>query len=358
MNDNNKNEIVTLNRQILVTDEDKYGTDLTKMSNFFELNIDNQLRELFNTNELSVINKFSISNASQVLDCEKVIDSLDKNEVELVADLDSLPDKIKKKLKDNIDFIKKSKQVEDRYRPVVLDKNSNIEKEIVLKKVTKRIDNSSALRNIATQEKLKQLDTKLDELMELSSYQIDLQRNQLIFKPFDEARREILIAQECTSEDAKNEHFKEAIKHLNESLSGIKSTLKTSSEHLINLDNKKIKIPFISMDKYIRDIGVDLFSLTKLVGLQSNVYLLLGKKAEYNVLIDEYSSIIKDFFTKEISHNRSLSLLVHDNRKYKKTNKDMWVNLYNNYNDKINDKLEEKEVYYLTMEENENGKEQ
>lgn len=353
-NDKNENNEIRIldNCEILITDEDKNGTDISKMSDFFEVGINNDVLNTLKNSTFEIINRFSLSDVSKVDDCVKVIDSLSKKgKVDFIADLKKLPKEIKQKLEKGENVINKSKQYTDRYRPVVENQKSEIQKEIVLKKVVRRANNESAFRNIATQQKLQQIDAKINELNELCSYQIDLQINDMVYKPFVLARSEILNFQTSNDNDDKIKHLENASNYLQSCIAGIYTSIKTSQDHLLKVDNSILKVPMFSMDEYIKNVGRDLSHLTKIVGLQSHVYALLGKDNENRNLIDQYKNSINNFFNKPINKDgESLAILIHNNCVYNKTNKDAWYNMYLQVKELNIDKLDEKndkEIYYL-----------
>lgn len=340
------------NCELLITDEDKTGTDICKMSDFFEIGINNNALRVLKDSSFDTIKRFSLSIISELNDCVKIIDSLiKKDNCELVADLTKLPKEIKDKLEKGKNIIDYSKQYSDRLRPVILDLNHKRQKDIVLKKVVRKADNESAFRNIATQQLLMQIYERIDELKELCLYQISLQKNDMVFKPFVKARSEILNYQTSNNDNERIEHLNNASGSLQDCIAGIYSCIKTDQDALIRNDKGK---SHENPDKYIESICCDMLHLTKIVGLQSQVYTLLRKDNENENLINEYKYSINNIFNKPINEDdESLAILIHNWCAYKKDNNDAWLNMYDNINrlsiEKGYDHYD-KELYYLDEE--------
>ena len=105
-----------------------------------------------------------------------------------------------------------------------------------------------------------------------------------------------------------------------------------------------------TIDNYIEFVGRDLSQLTKIVGLLSQIYVLLGKDNENSTLISQYKYYMINFFNKPVNNDgQSLAILIHNNCDYNKY-KDAWYNMYVQVNDLDLDKInqnEDKELYYL-----------
>ncbi len=93
-------EIVEREKQnliIFVTDKDKYGTDVTKMSNFFEVYIQQLTCELSTNNAVDVIKNIPVADLSIISEVVHHVDAIMVGEYGYVPDFDSLPHDIKVK---------------------------------------------------------------------------------------------------------------------------------------------------------------------------------------------------------------------------------------------------------------------
>lgn len=185
-----------LELRIFVTDVDKYGTDVTEMSNFFDSYIQ-QLTCVLSTNTaVNVIENIPIADLGIINEVVHHATVMMNGEYGYVPDFDSLPYDIKDKLNKGIYKIGESKQVAGNVRAVIMDENDVRVKDITLKWLKNNPDTMEAIRSIANQAQMRQISAKLNAIQELQSYQIDRDRDRDIVTPFLNARDYILRAQE------------------------------------------------------------------------------------------------------------------------------------------------------------------
>ena len=175
-----KNEL-----SILATDEDKYGTDITKMSNFFEIYIQQLSCELSTNTLVDVLRNIPVADIGIINDVVRHAEVMMVGKYGYVPDFDSLPHDIKTKFQKGIYKIGESKQVDGNMRAVILDENDIRVKDITLKRVKNNPDTVETTRSIANQMQMRQIYAKLDDIQELQSYQIDRDRDRDIVTPLD-----------------------------------------------------------------------------------------------------------------------------------------------------------------------------
>ena len=109
--------------EILVTDEDKHGTDIACMSDFFGIYIEQLSAELSNQVMRGVCRKKLPAADVQILgELVHGVDVLLSGKYGYIPDFDSLPNDVKDKLKKRVFYtLGESRQVEDNVRAVVLD---------------------------------------------------------------------------------------------------------------------------------------------------------------------------------------------------------------------------------------------
>jgi|SRR5665647_63435 len=142
---------------ILVTDEDKYGTDITKMSNFFDVYIQQLSCELSSNTMVDVLRNIPIADIGIINDVVRQAEVMMDGEYGYVPDFDSLPQDIKTKLQKGIYKIGKSKQVDGNMRAAIFDENNVKKKEITLKYVKNNPGTVETIRSIANQAQMRQI---------------------------------------------------------------------------------------------------------------------------------------------------------------------------------------------------------
>ena len=177
---------------IFKSDEDRTGSDIEKMSDFFSNYIEEMSISMKENSKLEEVAKIPFSDLSILSDVIKNVEIMVTGNITLVPDFESLPYGIKSKLKKGIYKIGESKQVDGNLRAVIIDENNERVKDITLKKVKTNNDNIDTLNNISTQLQLKQIYTQLNELRELQTYQIEIERNRELIVPFLDARDFVL----------------------------------------------------------------------------------------------------------------------------------------------------------------------
>lgn len=121
--------------EILVTDEDKHGTDIACMSDFFGIYIEQLSAELSNQVMRGVVEKIPAADVQILGELVHGVDVLLSGKYGYIPDFDSLPNDVKDKLKKGIYTLGESRQVEDNVRAVVLDENGTRIKDVTLKRV-------------------------------------------------------------------------------------------------------------------------------------------------------------------------------------------------------------------------------
>lgn len=321
-------EIVESGKQelgIFVTDVDKYGTDVTKMSNFFESYIQQLTCVLSTNNAVNVIENIPIADLGIINEVVHHAAVMMHGEYGYVPDFDSLPHDIKDKLDKGIYKIGESKQVVGNARAVIMDKNDVRVKDITLKWVKNNPDTMQAIRSIANQAQMRQIFVKLNAIQELQSYQIDRDRDRDIVTPFLTARGYILRAQTRENLEDEREYLKKATDELAKAINAIYTDLSTASKHIAKLASRPIFQQRKEIMMYIEFLTQDLQLVTKYVGVQMHVFDYLGDKASSNLALEGYQHTMRDFFTKSINNKgQSAATLIHLNYPYDKNNLNWW----------------------------------
>lgn len=315
---------------ILVTDDDKHSTDITLMSDFFEVYVKQLSYDLIENATCEVVTNIPFADLSilnEVIDGTKKLIS---GEYSLIPDFDSLPTDIKTKLKKGIYTIGESKQVEGNSRAVILDEEGVRIKDITLKKVKNNIQTAENIRNISNQMQMKQISAKLDGIVEYQEYQLLRDRDRDIVTPFLIARDYILEAQESVDKQYQIEKLNKAAEKLREALTSVYTDMNTTATQLAKLTDRLFFTNKKQSNTYMRYLAGDLHMATKFVGVQMQVYEYLGDKSAATLALENYQRVLKDFTGKIISKDGcSAAGIMQNNYPYTEKNRDFWYGFSN-----------------------------
>ena len=239
--DEKKYELVASKKKelnILITEEDKHGLDISAMSDFF----DGYIREL--TDNISKEATFYISkdipasDAGIIGEVIKGAKALIHDNTSFLPDFDHLPEDVKDKLQKGIYSIGESKQVEGNWRPVIMDENNVRIKDITLKKVTGSSVSAENIIDISSQIQMRQIYSILNQISDLQDYQLDRDRDNNVIRSFLDARNYILHAQEIGDESEIVEDLKKAKGLLDDALNSVYLEIKTTAEHFAKATKK------------------------------------------------------------------------------------------------------------------------
>ena len=342
--------LVLQNFHPLVSEEDKNGSDLLKMSDF------NNISEIVSFIDFNNKSSLSFSPADVSLIGETIVQGsiLFGNDKILIPNFDSLSPEIKKKLKEGIYKIGDSRQVEGDFRATIVDTLNNNErvKDITLKEVKSTSGSLESLRSISVQLQLKQISSSLENIQTLSMFQIERDRDNNIIVPFLNARDYILKTQNCDDVDSKIDYLREADKHMINGFNSIYTDMKTSSKYLAIVE----RIPYTSklVNAYMSYIQYDMAIATKMLGLRQTLLFSLGEYSTANDAVQTYKNVISTLMYQPIGRNNKSAIeLMHDNYPYCKDNMDMWYLLPNKIDPFLKNSVmeENKHTYVLSLEE-------
>lgn len=320
--------IVPSELRILVTTEDQYGTDITKMSNFFEGYIQQMTTEIMSNDAVAVINDIPISDIGILGEVVQHAHAVAAGEYSLLPDFDHLPSEVREKLKQGLYTVGESRQVDGNLRAVILDEGGTRVKDITLKQVRNDPGTLATTRSITTQLQMKQLAAKLDEIQELQSYQIDRDRDRDMITPFLNARDYVLRAQNQTSLEERNLLLEKASDQLMSATNAVYTDITTSAEHLEKLASRPIFRNTKQMRNYMGFLARDMQLATKFVGVHMHVLDYLGDNQSAQLISARYQHVLQDFFTQGIGkRNLSAAGLLQMNFPYTDSNRNSWYYL-------------------------------
>lgn len=209
-----QNEIVDAESRkplvIFKTDIDRYGRDITAMSDFFDGYVQQMALTLREASALETVTEFPVADVGIINDVIHQADIIIKGGITLLPDFDNLPVDIKDKLKKGLYKVGDSKQVDGNLRTVILDENNVRVKDINLKKVLSNFGNIETARSIVNQLQMRQMYAKLAKIQEFQTYQLEKDRDRDIIVPFLDARSLVLEAETKDMEEERIQLLKEA----------------------------------------------------------------------------------------------------------------------------------------------------
>ena len=347
---------------ILVTDEDKYGTDIAKMSDFFDLCVQQMSYELKEYTTSDILREIPVADLGIINDVVHHAEVLMKGTYGYIPDFDSLPHDIKTKFDKGIYKIGESRQIDGNMRAVILDENDVRVKDITLKRVKNDAGELETSRSIENQLQMRQIYAKLNEIQELQIYQIKRDRDRDIITPFLNARDFILRAQTTNSLKDRREYLKKSSDEITKAINGVYTDLTTSAELLAKLTSWPIFQRRNQIRNAIGFITSDLQLATKYVGVQVQVLDYLGDKESSRMALKCYQHVMQNFLVKEINKKeQSAARLMHLNYPYDDSNRDFWQTFSKELRPMLEagfDNIEgQKDIYLVSLEDIEYGQE-
>lgn len=338
---------------ILVTDKDKYDNDITSMSDFFGLYIEQLSTELCTKASTEFIEDIPIADLQIINEFVHGAEVVFKGKYGYLPDFDSLPNDIKSKIKKGTYTLGESKQVEGNVRAVVLDEEGVRVKDVTLKKVLNTPDTMEMSRSIASQVQMRQISAKLDDIQETLNYLVDMERNNNIYQPFLNARDFVLRAQNAGTIEERSKMLHEASKELIAAINALSCDMETSVKHLAKLTRFPIFRGMGRINRYMEYIAQDLQLFTKYVGIQMHVLDYLGEHESSMELLEKYQRGMTDFADRAVNaKNQSAALLMHMYYSYDNDNCDFWYKLKKDIDENIRSGrlLQEREMYVVSIE--------
>lgn len=307
------------------TDIDRYGRDITAMSDFFDEYVQQMSLALRAQSNLEIVSELPVANLGIINDVIHQADVIMRGNVTLLPDFENLPPDIKSKLKKGIYKVGDSKQVDGNLRAVILDENDVRVKDITLKKVINDPGNIETARSIGNQLQMRQIYAKLADIQEFQTYQLERDRDRDIIVPFLDARSLVLEAENKELEEDRVLLLREADGKIRTALNAIYADVETTSKSFARLTN----IPFLQfgnqLNRYMGYLTSDFQIATKYVGVRMQLLEYMGDTKTAKSVLQQYQHVMYDFLTKPVIRNGlSTAALMHDYFPYNKTNMNCW----------------------------------
>lgn len=323
------NEVVDAEskRELLIfkTDIDRYGRDITAMSNFFDGYVQQMALTLRESSAMEMVTGVPIADLGIINDVVHQANIVMRGNITLLPDFDNLPADIKEKLKKGMYKVGDSKQVDGNMRAVILDENDVRVKDITLKKVLSNPGNIETARSIGNQLQMRQMYAKLAEIQEFQTYQLEKDRDRDIIVPFLDARSLVLEAENKDIEEDRIQLLKEADGKIRTALNAIYADIETTSKSFA----RKVNFPFLQfgnqLNAYMGYLTSDLQIATKYVGVRMQLLEYMGDMKNSKSVLQQYQHVMYDFLTKPITKKGlSVATLMQDYFPYDASNMNCW----------------------------------
>lgn len=310
---------------IFKTEEDRYGRDITAMSDFFDGYVQQMSLALREQSNLEIVSELPIADLGIINDVVHQADIIMKGEITLLPDFDNLPTDVKTKLKKGIYKVGNSKQVDGNLRAVILDENDVRIKDVTLKKVLNNPGNIETARSISNQLQMRQIYTKLADIQELQTYQLEKDRDRDIIVPFLDARSLVLESEMKETEEERSQLLKQADGKIRSALNAIYADIETTSKKFA----RRTSIPFLQLgnqiNSYMGYLTSDLQIATKYVGVRMQLLEYMGEAKTAKLVLQQYQYVMYDFLTKPVTKKGlSTAELMHNYFPYDKSNMNCW----------------------------------
>lgn len=350
-----KNEIVKVGKHelldIFTKEEDRKGTDLLAMSDFFDVLI-GKIDTGMNSETAWEVCLNVKGFLGQIAAAIKGGFDISKMGM-LVADYSHFSQDIIDGLKKGIYHVGESKEVAGNMRPAILDENEHLVKFFTLKKAVNPADILSDVSTLSMQASLKQISSQIEDVGRDVKSMIDFARREALSNKFIYARDRIMMA--STADSGEQEEFlKEADTYLMQGLVDLYSDLNAQVEKLV-----EEKGPFASVkaiDTLLSYINEDMLMIPRYVGLRVYLFNLRGKEDDADRILGEYQYQLHTLAERKIADGKYTALeLIHENYPYHGENVDFWLErpkqmleAINSYKTMLAQK--DKDIFYIEVE--------
>lgn len=345
-----KNELLN----IFTEEEDKKGTDLLAMTDFFEVFIGKIETEMGTDTAWEVFHNIE-GFIGEIAAAIKGGFDISKMGM-LVADYSHFSQEIVDGLKEGIYHVGQSKEVAGNLRPAILDENEHLVKFFTLKKA---VDPTRVLSDISTlsmQASLQRISSQIEDIGRDVKGIIDFSRREALSNKFIYARDKIMLAS-TASEEERELYLKEADTYLMEGLTDLYSDINAQVKALAD-----IKGPFASVkaiDSVLSYINEDMQMIPRYVGLRVYLFNYRGKADDANRILGEYQYQLQTLTERKLGDGKYTALeLIHKNYPYDEENVDFWLEkpkqmleVIDSYQTMLEQK--DKDVYYIDVEDSE-----
>lgn len=319
-----KNELIVQDSNalldIFLTEDDKKGTDILKMSNFFDIavnKIDSRLENegkweivlnidgLFGSIASAIKGGFDVSNLNM-----------------LVADTSHFSKEIVEGLKKGIYHVGQSKEVAGNLRPAILDEKERLVKFVTLKRAINPSEVLTDISNISMQLTLGNISNQIEEVERDVQGLVEFSRREKLSNRFVYAREKIMRV--VNDETHRETLLEEADTYLMEGIVDLYSDLDAEISNLMDLHG-----PFRSLkaaDNALKHINEDMLMIPRYLGLRVYLLNLRGLKNEADRVLGDFRYHLENIAERKLPGQEFTAFeLVHQYYPYDKDDVDFWI---------------------------------
>lgn len=351
-----RNEIVESRKgellNIFIEEEDRKGTDLLAMSDFFEAFIGNIEHKMGTDTAWKVLHNIE-GFIGEIAAAIKYGFDISKTGM-LVADYSHFSQDIIDGLKNGIYHIGQSKEVAGNLRPVIVDENEHYVKFFTLKKAVNPSSVLSDISALSMQASLQRISSQIKDIGRDIESIIDFTRRETLSNKFIYARDKIMLAATASEEEREN-YLKEADTYLMEGLTNLYSDVNAQVKALAKIKGPLARIKDI--DSILSYINEDMQMIPRYVGLRVYLFNYRGKTDDVKRILGEYRYQLQTLSERKLEDGKCTALeLIHKNYPYDEENVDFWLkkpmqtlDVISSYETMLAQK--DKDVFYLDVEE-------
>jgi len=356
------NELITVEDNSLLdifsSEDDKKGTDLLQMSNFFDVFMGKIVDEVDTNGNWEAVEYYQ-NFFGQI--AATIKGGFDISQMgTLVADTSHFSKDIVDGLKNGLYHIGESKEVAGNLRPAILNDKEQLVKFVTLKRALNPMEVLSDISTLSMQASLKSITAQIEDVGRDVKGISEFVRRESLSNKFIYARDKIMLA--ATAPPEKREQFLiEADTYLMEGLTDLYADINAEATKLAEL-----KGPFRSLksaDELLMHINEDMQMIPRYVGLRVYLFSVRGNDEDVNRVLGEYQYQLGNLAERKIGEGKYTALeMVYRYYPYTETDVDFWIEqpqqmleVLNSYETMI--EQTGKEVFYIDAVEEENADE-
>lgn len=336
---------------IFTKEEDKKGTDLLAMSDFFEELIGKIETEIDTDTAWETFHNIE-SFIGEIAAAIKGGFDISKMGM-LVADYSHFSRDIIEGLKEGIYHVGQSRKVAGNLRPAILDENEHLIKFFTLKKAVNPLNVLSDISTLSMQASLQRISSQIEDIKIDVKDLIDFNRRKTLSNKFIYARDKIMLASTASGEE-REAYLKEADTYLMEGLSDLYTDVNAKVENLADIKGPFVRVKAI--DSILSYINEDMQMIPRYVGMRVYLFNYRGKADDARRILGEYRYQLQTLAERKLADGKQTAFeLIHKYYPYDKENVDFWlekpkqmIGVIDSYETMLVQK--DKDVYYIEAE--------
>lgn len=335
---------------IFSSEEDKNGTDLLEMSDFFDVFIGKIDKEMDTNAAWEICAEVKGISGQMVAAIKGGFDI--SNMGMLVADTSHFSKEIVDGLKAGIYHVGESKEVAGNFRPAILDEDERLVKFVTLKKAINPAEVLFDISTLSMQASLKRISAQIEGVSRDVKGISEFVRREKLSNKFIYARDKIMLA---TADDQRWEHYlMEADTYLMEGLIDLYADVNAEVKNLINL--KGVFRSLEAIDDILVHVNEDMQMIPRYIGLRVYLFNFRGNNADTKRVLSEYRYQMESLSEKKIGDGKRSALdIIHQYYPYNENDVDFWLEqpkqileVLDSYETMIEQM--DKDVFYIEME--------